>query len=831
MTTYTKRPNSDQAVTGTNLNKIGSAGTYASILSDTSDGTYLQLFGYPDGNDVIVGVPPVAPASNETIMQYRVVVRARAYGAGIAAMTMRARDINGNLTPVDYVALNNNTFTTYYGTWRSTAPNGSTVDPAELFAIHLNPVPMTTGSPEVADAWLEIQTNFAPTAAGAGPNATTTITQFPAFTWTYADADLDPQTAFRVKVFSAAQYSAGGFDPNTTTPTEDSGEVISGLHTWTPSNPLPNATYRAFIWVRDATGRWSSVTTGGPYAYVTVAAVLPAIPTVLPTVDHANARHSLLLQDYQNLLSDDGSSFEASAGGWAAITNCTVARVLASAEGALTPVDGLYVLRVTTTGAGTSQAQSALTPVVAGATYTAAAHLRAGNVTAHLQRVDIKFYDAASALISTVAGDQFTPPFATFQRGWATAAAPAGAAYASVVVTFLSDVAGETHYVDAASITAGNRNLLESPLFDTDTNSDGLVDNWGTYDFAGPSAATYTMATLAPYMWFGTKTQQISWSANSGWKGIWQGGRALVSGRQYTASAWVRMDNAGPVQLYVSDAANPTSTVTVPADTWTRIFFTFTASATATGLGFYIRSTSPANTMWVAHAQLEIGNVLSHEIVGWTRGGMLSSARFQVQRSDDGGASWVDLDRLLVAGLGVSNLSGIDYSDALQSLVAYDYESHGGVAPLYRARVASGTLISAWSVPVSADALVPAWRLTDIDNPDTRSVALDFHSTDLAWASERRQGVLYPLGRTNAVVMSDEVSGKTGQLDFAMLDGASIDAFDELWAEGPIMFLRSRYGDNRYVSFTGRGTQSQFVNPAGVRKGVYSVGVMEVDAP
>jgi hypothetical protein len=60
------------------------------------------------------------------------------------------------------------------------------------------------------------------------------------------DGDGGAQTHYETKVFSAAQYGAGGFDPTLSTPTYGSGVVVSSADAHALVEPLPAATYRAY---------------------------------------------------------------------------------------------------------------------------------------------------------------------------------------------------------------------------------------------------------------------------------------------------------------------------------------------------------------------------------------------------------------------------------------------------------------------------------------------------------------------------------------------------------------------------------------------------------
>jgi len=78
-------------------------------------------------------------------------------------------------------------------------------------------------------------------------NPSTTATSYPQVTWTYTDSDGDAQEYYRMKVFTTAQYSASGFDPETSTAFYDSGETASYDLFATALDLIPNGTYKFYV--------------------------------------------------------------------------------------------------------------------------------------------------------------------------------------------------------------------------------------------------------------------------------------------------------------------------------------------------------------------------------------------------------------------------------------------------------------------------------------------------------------------------------------------------------------------------------------------------------
>lgn len=117
-----------------------------------------------------------------------------------------------------------------------------------------------SGLPAYASAWAaskKFTTNQAPVTVVTAPADPTTNSTTPTVIWTYSDPEGNPQTAYQVRVFTAAQYGIGGFDPAVSPATYDSGEVATAdLSKVIPA--LANATYRAYVRTKDSDGNYSA---------------------------------------------------------------------------------------------------------------------------------------------------------------------------------------------------------------------------------------------------------------------------------------------------------------------------------------------------------------------------------------------------------------------------------------------------------------------------------------------------------------------------------------------------------------------------------------------
>lgn len=95
--------------------------------------------------------------------------------------------------------------------------------------------------------YFEVEYNERPTVTVTAPVGTLTGEVRPTVTYTWADTENDPELWHEVKVFSAAQYGAAGFDPSTSTATWYPGREFSGFLARNVEEDLVNGTtYRAY---------------------------------------------------------------------------------------------------------------------------------------------------------------------------------------------------------------------------------------------------------------------------------------------------------------------------------------------------------------------------------------------------------------------------------------------------------------------------------------------------------------------------------------------------------------------------------------------------------
>lgn len=427
----------------------GGGGVIPTALSDNSDASYISS-GSTVGPVVSNDMGTVAPPA---LAQYRsVTLRVRANAASgpwvADAVAVEAGGVRGTYDQIAW----NTTITTFTGAARTTAPNGAAwsqfyVDSMRVVVKKsLNLITQT-----VYEVYADVTYNEAPVATPAAPVGTVTTTSQPTVTWAYSDPEADPQERYKIRVFSAAQYGAGGFNAATSPATWESGEVFSAATSATVTAPLPNnTTYRAYVSVADvgSGGRYGAYSYGT--AQFTIQIEPPAVPDLAAAADNTLARVSLALASHNNILSANQSSLETDIIGWAATTNVTIA------VSATQAAHGVNSLRLSSVAAGTMTAQTSGAtngfPVLPGVSYVARASFHKGVATARQVRIDISWYTAAGALVSTSTGTSSLEG-AAWTEVTVTATAPPTAALGSVVANVVATGGAlELHYVDKIGI-------------------------------------------------------------------------------------------------------------------------------------------------------------------------------------------------------------------------------------------------------------------------------------------------------------------------------------------------------------------------------------------
>lgn len=211
------------------------------------------------------------------------------------------------------------TITTFVGPWFTSAPDGTdwsqeSIDGLRAKVTEYND---STAVARVYELYIDVDVAAQPTTSVSAPTGTITTTTAPDVTWSFSDTDGETQSFYQIKVFTDAQYGAGGFSANTSTATYDSGQVASTDNTAVVGQLLLSDTYRAYV-------RTAKTINGQPfysdYAYsqFTINVTPPPVPTLAASWDATNGKASFTItggnpvgfssQVFEVLRSDDSGT-------------------------------------------------------------------------------------------------------------------------------------------------------------------------------------------------------------------------------------------------------------------------------------------------------------------------------------------------------------------------------------------------------------------------------------------------------------------------------------------------------------------------------------------
>jgi len=321
--------------------------------------------------------------------------------------------------------------------------------------------------------------------------------------------------------------------------------------------------------VSNSTGTWAGANSRAQF--LTVAPVNARFLRVQLRVMSAASGEKHLISAFQvevapNLLSENNSSFETNITGWEGDNNATPSwdttqAYVGTASLKMTSNAGgdmkVRLLTGAPTGA-TSGYQQTLVPVTVGVTYQATVMFRATSV-ARLCRVDIRWFTAAGAFISTSVGSAVTDSTSGWMVNSVTAAAPATAAYAAVVpVVLATGGAGEVHFIDFVTFSAEIAQGYQSARcvrIQFEAERINMVANASLeVDASGWTGKGTTVAQDATQFKMGTKSLKITPDGSSGLVGAetLAGTGRVTPGRTYTASAYFRPEtNARDVRVSI----------------------------------------------------------------------------------------------------------------------------------------------------------------------------------------------------------------------------------------------------------------------------------------
>lgn len=258
--------------------------TYAaSYLADSNDLTWVQMGTAPATGRgyVISNISAIAVTAGSGVARAR--VAGRMSGQGGFTVDLR----NGGTTILGAISANNPSGTAvidYSGGWTNPPTAGTTWATATLNAGSVY-VDTNNTNLKVLQLRMEYDMVSLPTAVVAA----SVNTDKSVVSWTYTDTDQIAQSSAVVKIYTAAQYGAAGFSPDTSTATFST--TLSGAGTTVTSTAaLANATvFRAYVLPYK---NYQTLPIPGSWAFVagTVSYSAPNAGTISPVWDETFKR-------------------------------------------------------------------------------------------------------------------------------------------------------------------------------------------------------------------------------------------------------------------------------------------------------------------------------------------------------------------------------------------------------------------------------------------------------------------------------------------------------------------------------------------------------------
>jgi hypothetical protein len=500
MATYVLRPNANWN-NASAFTISGGSGSVHAALADSSDSTYITRTSttVPASYEAEFGTQTLAATEKVAFVNLR--ARATIGTAGSIELSLGViTDRNGRAVSysVPFSKANTLALTTLDTALKlTTAPNGEAWTQTLIDNLVVKFADNSTASGDRAglyELFVDVVTTTQPTVTVTAPSGTITDTTFPSVTWTYADADGDPQNAYEIKVFDSATYSAGTFSADTSTPTVQTGIVTSSNDGQTLEADLADGTtYRAYVRVAQLLNG-SNYFSDWAFSQFTIDVDAPATPLITAFFDSEQGAVTVTVFGRTNALSPNQASLETNTAGWEAVTNCAIARSTAQAS------VGSASLEITASSAGDAIASTTTATkfmVTANQEFSAIADFRAGTTTRSCQ-VGIRYLSSTGATISTTFGTAVSATSSAFVTANATVLAPPTATHAQVFVKIVSASSGGVHYVDKIAFHAGDepvftRGGFSNFVFDIERSEDSGV----TYSAIRNSPVTATATQIA----------------------------------------------------------------------------------------------------------------------------------------------------------------------------------------------------------------------------------------------------------------------------------------------------------------------------------------------
>ncbi len=282
MAVTTVRPNANAS--GASLFTItGGSGNTQTALNDDTDGTFIKKSSGVTGQASGVwdfGTTTITASQRVK----RVRVRARVItpdDTGKVNVYLGSRISNQNYFHSALAIRGTNAITTFVGPWQTSSPDGTDWSQSSINGLRVKVTEYNDSASvgSIVELYVDIDVSAQPSVSVTAPTGTITTSAAPDVTWTFTDSDGETQTYYQIKVFTAAQYGAGGFNALTSTATFDSGEIASSDTAGVVGQLLNAGTYRAYV-------RVAKSVNGQPFFsdFAFSAFVLSFTPPTIPTM-------------------------------------------------------------------------------------------------------------------------------------------------------------------------------------------------------------------------------------------------------------------------------------------------------------------------------------------------------------------------------------------------------------------------------------------------------------------------------------------------------------------------------------------------------------------
>ncbi|WP_327162115.1 hypothetical protein [Streptomyces zaomyceticus] len=625
-----------------------------------------------------------------------------------------------------------------------------------------------------------------------------------------AAGEAQARTVAAVPVTAGVEYSAFADASTPTVPERigirwlDAANVEVGI-TWSLV-----AAWTSTLWHRIAVAGFAPA--GATQAQIVLSMMTPAAAGVVTYFE--NVYFGPPIRTPGNLFDYNVEQVERDATGWVAEANTTVTRTMPALNWSVDfYLAGGHALAVTAVANGNASVRTAeQAPATAGRQYLGYCYLNpptSGSTT----WVELRFYDAAHALIGSPTRANMASPGVGTYRQKVSAYAPAGTAYVELAAGITSATAGQVMRVDGAVVTSTipTREGSVVPYADSGfeqgvagwTVVSGVatlarLTPWGTDALEGSYAMTVTSSTATSSVIRSARFPLGSGVAGREW--------TAEIGVRVTAGAWnvtrtIRWYDAAAVEI----GATTVAAAPVPSPNWwlLRVSGNRPVGATQAAIEWTLAATSAASVLRLDTASLweslPLTGAVSHHdyaYVELTMRELLPDDYITVWRvTPDGkrtlvrGASGL-LDRTLIT------------SDVL---VIEDYEAPLGVAVRYEIEMHDAAGVLQGNRSIEADPLDPGDRLLcwikDPGLPQFNTRALVASPPE--WARPIEQVVHRPRGRSRPVVHSQVRQDYEGQLVVVTRTDDETEALNRVLDSGGVLFLQFAPGwheSDRYVS-------------------------------